>query len=252
MDHIKIFGVRIDKVTFNETVEEVKLFLKGNKTNVIYTPNTEIVMLAKDNEDLRTLLNEGDLVIPDGIGLIHASRLKKKPLPERVTGFDISVKLLEIANDNGYKLFLLGGKEGVAKIAADNILTKYKNIKITGVNSGFFKGTHSGYKGHKEELEVIDKINSDNPDILFVGLGAPKQEKWINENKSKLKCKVIVGNGGTIDILAGVSNRAPKVYQNLGIEWLYRLIKEPSRIKRQMVLPKFALKVIFSSKDIIE
>lgn len=252
MENIKIFGVRIDKVTFNEAVNVVKSFFNNEKTNVIFTPNTEIVMLAKDNNELKEILNKGDLIIPDGIGLVYASRIKRKPLPERVTGFDISLKILEIADKNGYKLFLLGGKNKVAEIAKENLNKKYKNLKVVGFHNGYFKGTHIGFKGHDEEIEVINKINSLKPDILFVGLGAPKQEIWINENKDKLNCKVIIGNGGTIDVLAGVAKRAPIIYQKLGIEWLYRLIKEPSRIKRQMVLPKFALKVIFSTKDIVK
>lgn len=249
---IKLFGVRIDKVTLTEATEKVSNFLKDSSTNTIYTPNSEIVMLAKEDETLKTIINKADLIIPDGIGIVYASRMKKKPLPERVTGVDLSMKILELCNENGYSLFILGGKEGVAKKACEKISDEYKTIKIAGFNSGYFKGTHIGFKGHLEEKAVIDKINSSKADVLFVGLGAPKQEIWINENKDKLNCKVIIGNGGTVDIIAGEVKRAPIIYQKLGLEWLHRLIKEPYRIKRQLVLPKFALKVLFSRKDIIE
>ncbi|EOC99540.1 WecB/TagA/CpsF family glycosyltransferase [Caldisalinibacter kiritimatiensis] len=249
---IKIMGVRVDKVTLNSAEREAKGYLKQNDTNVIYTPNTEIVMAAKKDNKLKRILNDGDLIVPDGIGLVYASRIKKKPLAERVTGYDLSIKLLEIANKNGYKLFLLGGKQGVAKEASEKIKKKYPNIKIAGYHHGYFKGTHIGYKGHDEEKKVIEQINSVNPDILFVGFGAPKQEIWIHNNKHDLNTKLIIGNGGTLDVLAGRVKRAPMIYQKLGLEWLYRLIKEPRRVKRQAVLPLFALKVLFSKNNIVE
>lgn len=251
MDSIKIFGVKILNTTLDDIVKVLEENLKGDKLKTIYTPNTEIVMAAKDDKKLRDLINEGDIVIPDGIGLIYASRIKKKPLKERVTGFDTSIKLLEIANKNGYSLYLLGGKEGVAKTAAENISKNYPNIKISGFHHGYFKGSHLGIENQAEEKEIIYEINKLNPDIIFVGLGFPKQELWIHANKDKIKARVIIGNGGVMDILSGNSKRAPEIYQKLGLEWLYRLIKEPSRIKRQLVLPKFMLKVIFT-KNVIE
>lgn len=252
MNHIKIFGVKVHKTTLDEAKEAVTTFLEGDTARTIYTPNTEIVMTARKDSHLKDLLNQGDLVIADGIGLVYASRLKKKDLPERVTGFDISVKMLEIANEAGLSIFLLGGQEGIAKEASINIIENYPNIKIAGSHHGYFKGTHIGYNDHEEEKKVIDYINSTKPDIVFVGFGAPRQEKWIHENKSKVLCKIMIGNGGTIDILAGRVKRAPDVYQKLGLEWLYRLVKEPSRIKRQLVIPLFVLLVIFSGSNVVE
>ena len=134
MDSIKIFGTRVDKVSLDEAVNIVDEFLKKEGAKTIYTPNTEIIMEAREDENLKKILNNGDLIIPDGIGLIYASKIKKKPLKGRVTGFDLSMKMLEIANENGYSLFLLGGKEGVSKEAGENILKKYPNIKIAGYN----------------------------------------------------------------------------------------------------------------------
>lgn len=249
---IKIMGVRVDKVTLNSALEKVKGFLEGNSPRTIYTPNTEMVMVARKDDDLKDMLNKGDLVIPDGIGLVYASRIKKKALPERVTGYDLSVKMIELASKQGYRLFLLGGKEGVAKEASNRLKSQYPHLKIAGYHHGYFKGAHIGYRGHQEEGNVIERINSSDTDILFVGFGVPRQEKWIHANKDKLKCKVIIGNGGTIDHLAGKLERAPEIYQKLGLEWLYRLIKEPWRIKRQMVLPLFVLHVLFSKDDVIE
>lgn len=251
MNTIKIFGVKIHNTTLEETVDKLKTYLSGNSLKVIYTPNTEIVMSAKDDSSLRDLINKGDMIIPDGIGLVYASRIKKKPLIERVTGYDTSIKLLEIANEKGYGLYLLGGKDGVAKTAAVNIKNKYPNIAIKGFHHGFFKGSHLGLKDQEEENEIIEEINTLNPDIIFVGLGFPKQELWIDSNRHRLKGKVIIGNGGVMDILSGNKKPTPEIYQKLGLEWFYRLMKEPSRIKRQIVLPKFMLRVLFT-KNVVE
>lgn len=251
-DTIKIFGVEIDKLTQVEVVEKIKCFLKEDQTRAIYTPNTEIVMEAKKDERLKQIINDGDIVIPDGIGLIYASRIKKKDLPERVTGFDVSCEILELANKEGYRLFLLGGADGVAKEASENLIKKYPNIRIAGFQNGFFKGAHIGNAGHIEEVKILENINNSEADILFVGLGAPKQEIWIDENKNKLNCKLIIGNGGTVDILAGRIERAPDIYQKLGLEWLYRLVKDPKRIKRQMVIPLFILTILFSREKTVE
>ena len=251
MESIKIFGIKINNISFDEAVAEIKGYLKGDSLKTIYTPNPEIVMGAKDDEKLKTLLNSGDMVTADGIGLIYASKIKGKPLKERVTGYDLSLKLLEIGNNNSYKIYLLGGKEGVAKKAGENIKKDYPNINVVGHHNGYFKGSHNGYENSQEERNIIDEINSVNPDIIFVGLGFPNQERWINTNKDKIKGKVIIGNGGVMDILSGTINPAPDIYRKIGLEWLYRLIKEPSRIKRQIIIPKFILKVLFS-KNVVE
>lgn len=249
---IRIFGVKIDKLTQKEVLTNIKSYLNGEVTRTIYTPNTEIVMEAKKDEKLKNILNDGDIVIPDGIGLIYASKIKKKSLPERVTGCDVSFEILNMANENGYSVFLLGGEEAVSKEAEKRIKENYPNIKLAGAQNGYFKGAHIGHPGHEEELSIVENINSSNADILFVGLGAPKQEIWINENKGKLNCKVIIGNGGTVDVIAGKANRAPKIYQKLGLEWLYRLMKDPKRIKRQMVIPVFILTILFSKEKTVE
>ena len=250
MDNIKIFGIRIDNVSLDEATKIVDGFLQGDRLRTISTPNTEIVMAAKDDEKIKGIINNSDLVIPDGIGLIYGSKIRGKPLKERVTGFDLSIKLLEIANEKGYSLYLLGGKEGVAKKAGENILKRYPNIKLAGFHHGYFKGSHTGYNNHEEEMEIIDEINKAKPDIIFVGLGFPKQETWIAANKDRLPGKVIIGKWGTMDVLAGKSKRAPEIFQRLGLEWLYRLIQEPRRIKRQLALPKFMLHVLFNRRVI--
>lgn len=250
MEKVKIFGVNINNTTLDEVVSLLEDYLGGDKLKTIYTPNTEIVMAAKENNSLRDLINKGDLVIPDGIGLIYGSKIRKKPLRERVTGFDTSMKLLELADKNSHSLYLLGCKDGVAKVAAENIEKDYPNVDVVGYHHGFFKGSHLGLENEPEEEEIIQEINRLKPDIIFVGLGFPKQETWIEANKQRISGKVIIGNGGVMDILAGNSKRAPDIFIKLGLEWLYRLIQDPARIKRQIVLPKFLLQVIFDKNSV--
>lgn len=250
MEKVRIFGVEIQNTRLEDLVLKLEEYLKGDSLKTIYTPNTEIVMAAKEDHNLRDIINKGDIIIPDGIGLIYGSRIKKKPLKERVTGFDTSMKLLEIANRNSYSIYLLGGKEGIAKGAGERINKDYPNIKVAGFHHGYFKGSHLGLKGQAEEERIIEEINKANPDIIFVGFGFPKQELWIDSNKDRIKARLIIGNGGVMDILAGNAKRAPEIFIKLGLEWFYRLMQNPSRIKRQMALPKFLINVILDKESV--
>lgn len=250
METIRIFGVRVDNIDFKYAEGKIREFLRGDRLETIYTPNPEIVMRAREDEKLRRILDQGSLVTADGIGLIYASRIRKKPLKERVTGFDMSIKMLEIANEEGYSIYLLGGEEGVSRLAAENIERDYGNIRVVGHRSGFFKGSHLGQADHPEEMAIVEDINEKKPDLIFVGLGFPRQELFIDHNRDRLDARLIIGNGGVIDILAGITSRAPEAWQKLGLEWLYRLIKNPTRLRRQMILPRFLLEVIFRRKVI--
>ena len=252
MDKLSIMGVRIDNLSMNEVLKIAEEKIEKNEQYIIYTPNTEFIMMCQKDEEFLNLMNESDINIPDGIGLIYAGKIKKHPLKEKVGGYDLSVNLLKMANDKGLKLYVVGGKPGVAEAAMENVREKYPGIKIVGAQHGYFKGTHLGKKGHEEELAVIEDINKHQPHILFVGFGAKKQEQWIEYNKDLINANVIIGNGGTLDGLAGIVKRAPDIFIKLGLEWLYRLMKEPKRIKRQIVLPVFMFKVIFGSKNIVK
>lgn len=252
MEKLSIMGIRIDNKSMDEVMHTAEDKLSKGEKYIIYTPNTEIIMMCQKDPEFLNYMNKSDINIPDGIGLIYASKIKNHPLKGKVAGFDLSMKLLELAEKKQLKLYAVGGKPGVAEDALKNVHEKYPNIKIAGSYHGYFKGAHLGQGGHDEELIVVDEINKQEPDILFVGFGAKKQEQWIEYNKDKINAKIIIGNGGTIDVLAGNVKRAPDLYVNLGLEWLYRLIKEPNRISRQIVLPIFMLKVIFGNKNIIK
>lgn len=252
MKKVDIMGTRINNVTMDETVSICDKKIINGEQYVIYTPNTEFIMMAKKDDEFRDLLNKSDLNIPDGIGLIYAAKIKKHPLKEKVAGYDLTVNLIKLANEKNLKIYFVGGKPGVAEKATQNIKKDYPNVNIVGVSDGYFKGTHLGMPGHDEEKRLIDDINDKAPDMLFVGFGAKKQEQWIEYNKNLINAKILVGNGGTLDGLAGEVKRAPDIYIKLGLEWFYRLMKEPKRIKRQMLLPQFMLKVIFSGNDVVK
>lgn len=252
MNKLSIMGVRIDNLSMNEVLKIAEEKIENNEQYIIYTPNTEIIMMCQKDEEFLNLINDSDVNVPDGIGLIHAGRIKKHPLKEKVGGYDLSVNLLKLANDKGLKLYVVGGKPGVAEAAMKNVRKEYPGIKVVGAQHGYFKGTHLGKRGHEEELEVIEDINKHQPHILFVGFGGKKQEQWIDYNRDLINANVIIGNGGTLDGLAGIVKRTPDIFIKLGLEWLDRLMRDPRRIKRQIVLPVFMLKIIFGNKDIVK
>ncbi len=250
IERISIMGVPISNLSNEETVDLLTERVTNNKKTIIYTPNTEIVMMCQKNEKLSSIIRQGDLVLPDGIGLVVGSKLKRVPLKERVTGVDTSLALVEVAKKHNKKVFLLGGKPGVAELAMKKLNESHEGI-VVGCHHGYFKGVHLGAPGDGEEAVVIEQINRSGADILFVGLGSPNQEQWIYSNQSLVNTNTIIGNGGTIDVLSGQVRRAPVVFQKIGLEWLYRLVKDPKRIKRQIMLPEFIIKIMFGSKDIV-
>lgn len=238
MENVNILGVRIDKVDLKSAVSRVLLLLEKDGASSVFTPNSEIIYLAKDDEEFKKILNSSDLNTADGIGVVYASKILKNPVTERVAGFDLAKNLLPVMNEKKLKLFLFGGKEGVAKKAKEEILKDYPDIDICGVENGYFDSSD----------KIIENINSCEPDFVFVCLGAPKQEKWICENKDKLNAKVLMGIGGSLDVFAKEAKRAPQIFINLNIEWLYRLVKNPSRFGRMLALPKFAFEVLKTSR----
>lgn len=237
--NVKILGVRINNVDMDETMNKIGEFFDNDELNYIYTPNPEIVMRAGRDEEFKKIINSASLNLCDGIGLMIASKLKKKPLKSRVTGYDTSIKILELMNERHLSLFLLGAKPGIAEKAIEKINNDYPNIVIAGYNNGYFNGSHNGHASCDEEEALIQKINDSKTDAIFVGMGAGYQEKFIYYNKDKLKSKLAIANGGVIDVLAGNVKIAPSFIRKIGMEWLYRLIKEPKRFKRQLDIPNF-------------
>ena len=238
---IEILGVPVDMVSQAEAMGVFSGMMEEDGCSLIVTPNSEIVLNASKDTELKSLIQSAGLVIPDGIGLVYASKILKKPLLERVTGIDFLSDILEYLQSYGKPVFLLGGKPGVAELAAQNMKAKYPGLVIV--------GTRHGYYGKDEEKEIVDEINKSGALFLCAAMGSPRQEKFIDAHKPEfLSIRAAMGVGGSLDVWAGVLKRAPEFYQKHGLEWLYRLFQEPSRFKRMLKLPLFLIKVIISKK----
>ncbi len=247
MNKTNIRGVFFDNISMDEAVAICESRVREKRQCVVFTPNAEIVQLASEDEDFKKLVNSSDLTVPDGAGVILASKILKKPLKEKVAGIELGEKLISRSGQTGIKFFFYGSRpetdEGVsvAELAKRKLLEKYPTAQIVGTNDGYVK---------EDGMEaLIEKINESGADCLFVCLGVPKQEKWIAKNRSRLAPCLILGLGGSLDVFAGEAKRAPKLFIKLNLEWLYRLLREPWRLGRMMSLPKFILSVIFSKKE---
>lgn len=230
---IDILGFKISDLTIEEASDIIIERAKQKITTTVFTPNSEIIENFGKDENLTALLNEGDILTPDGIGVVIGSKILGTPLKGRCAGYDVACELLKKGEKENLSFYFFGSKEEVGLKAKENVLKKHPNLKIVGTHSGFFD----------ESEDIASIINEKNPDIVFVCLGAPKQEKWIHQNKDKLQGKVLMGLGGSLDVLAGTAKRAPDIFIKLNIEWLYRLIKQPTRFVRMLALPRFLIKV---------
>ena len=236
-DKVNILGVMVHKVNVEQASDRIIEYISDSEgAKSVFTPNSEIIMAAYRDPEFCNLLNSSDLLTADGIGVVYASKIVKNPIAERAAGYDIACRTLEKLAKLGGSLYLFGSKPGVAELAAANIESRYSGVKVVGMSDGYFDEV--------KEKTIIEDIKSTKPDLLFVCLGAPKQERWISAHKSELGAKVCMGIGGSLDVFAGTVKRAPEFYTKHGIEWLYRLAKQPSRFVRMLDLPRFGLKVL--------
>lgn len=224
-------GVGFDNLTKSQFIDRAKSLIAAGEKGYCVTPNAEIVYEAVQDSDFRDLLNEACLVLPDGAGVILGAKILGTPLQEKVAGIEFGEAICAAMAECGGKVYFLGGKPGVAEQAAAKLVEKYPGLNICGTADGYFK----------DEAEVVAKINELSPDVLFVCLGAPKQEKFMKAHMEELNVHLMLGLGGSLDGYAGIAKRAPQWMINLSLEWLYRLIKEPKRLGRMMRLPKFVL-----------
>ncbi len=240
-----ILGVKVDSVTMDQAVAAVESVIRQEdsrqKMYLIATANAEMVMLAGEDPQLAAILAAADLVVPDGAGVVWAARRTGQSVPERVAGFDLAQQLLAASAKKGYRVYFLGGSPGIAAKAQAAAKAKYGSINFVGVHDGFFQ--------LEETPALIDSINAARADLLFVALGVPKQEKWLDQFKDQLTAKAAIGVGGTFDVMAGVMKRAPLWMQRTNLEWLFRLILQPQRAIRMLALPRFALKILLSKKN---
>jgi N-acetylglucosaminyldiphosphoundecaprenol N-acetyl-beta-D-mannosaminyltransferase len=238
MEKETYFGVDVSPYNYEEIISDIKKRIDQKQTSTIIAVNPEKVMAAEKNAELKELINTATYQIPDGIGILLASKLKGGQIRSRVTGVDMMDRLLQFAQEHNQGVFMYGAKDEVVKSAAENIKSKYPGIHIAGVQNGYVQDAN----------KVVKEINDSKATILFVAMGSPRQELWIREHMSELNTLVYQGVGGSFDVFAGHVKRAPKFFRQLGIEWLYRLLKEPKRLKRQLALPKFLLRVLTSKK----
>lgn len=229
-----VLHVGFDNLTMDEAVSRAEVLLSEEAASYIVTPNPEIVWLCREDEKLKKIVDEAALVLADGIGIIYGARILGRPLKGRVPGIDFITVLLGKMAEKGKSVYLLGAKPGIADKAAQKLTEKYPGLKVCGTADGYFK----------EDGPVIEKINAVSPDLLLVCLGAPKQEYWMAENRDKLNVKLMAGLGGSLDVFAGEVKRAPVFFQKFGLEWFYRLLKEPRRFKRMLKLPMFLFAVM--------
>ncbi|MGI6678075.1 MAG: WecB/TagA/CpsF family glycosyltransferase [Dehalobacterium sp.] len=242
MASLEILGVRVDKVDMMEALCLVDSYIQSGNFHHVITLNAEIIYQAQFNEDLKELINGANLVTPDGAGIVWAAGYLGEPVKERVTGIDLMLEICKQAHHNGWRIFLLGGAPGVAEEASQALREKHPNINIV--------GTHHGYFKEKEEEAVLAQIRQAEPDLIFVALGAPRQEFWIRAHREQLPVKIAIGVGGSFDVVSGRVKRAPLWMQKMKLEWLARLIKEPWRFKRMLSLPKFVLLVMKSKSEL--
>ena len=230
---IDVLGVGFDNVTMAEAVERGMALLHSEGAHYVVTPNPEIVETCRENGAAKAAVNGADLVLPDGIGIIKGAAMLGTPLKEKTPGIEFAAHILERMAGEGLSLYLLGAKPGVAEQAAEKLSAQYPGLKIAGTHDGYFK----------EDGPVVEDIRRSGADCVFVCLGAPKQEFWMAKNGSATGARLLCGLGGSLDVFAGTVERAPKFFCDHGLEWFYRLCKEPKRIGRMMKLPLFLVHV---------
>ena len=230
---IDVLGVGFDNVTMAEAVEQGMALLHSEGSHYVVTPNPEIVEACRENGAARAAVNGADLVLPDGIGIIKGAAMLGTPLKEKTPGIEFAAHMMERMAGEGMSLYLLGAKPGIAEQAAEKLSAQYPGLKIAGTHDGYFK----------EDGPVVEDIRQSGADCVFVCLGAPKQEFWMAKNGPATGAHQLCGLGGSLDVFAGTVERAPKFWCDHGLEWFYRLCKEPKRIGRMMKLPLFLVHV---------
>lgn len=234
MEKENYLGVNVSPLNYEEIIADLRTRMEAGLQSTIIAVNPEKVMAAEKNEELRQLINSSTYQIPDGVGILLASKMKGGKISSRVTGVDMMDRLIRFAAEENHKVFLYGAKEEVVTTAKQKLEEKYPGLNISGYENGY----------EKDNEKIINNINASGAELLFVAMGSPKQELWIRENMGKLNVKVFQGVGGSFDVFSGKVQRAPLFFRKLGIEWLYRLLKEPTRFKRQLALPRFLMKIL--------
>lgn len=237
---VDILGFSISKMNMDETVAYLTEAVHSRQPHQVITANPIIMMDALEHPQRAEALRQAELVVPDGTGLVWAADYGNDPVKERVAGFDLLHELLRKGNDAGWKVYLLGASPEVIPITAKRMQEQFPGIQLVGFRDGYFDSQEDG--------QIVEEIRQAAPDLLFVARATSNQEPWIYKFKQQLQVSVMMGVGGSFDIIAGKLKRAPKLFQLMRLEWLYRLLQEPTRYKRMLVLPRFVFKVKAEAK----
>lgn len=240
MNKVNVLDIRFSNISDEELLNVLKGAFKSDSNLRIVTPNPEIVMAANKSDDLKEMINNSTLVLKDGIGIKIAEKLKGIEGEKRQTGIETLERLLEIADENGYSVYFVGAKDEILQKAIVNIKAKFPNIVVKGQHNGYFKD------GSPEEEQILKDMEEKKPDLLIAAMGFPKQEIFLTKTEAP---KVSIACGGSLDVMSGEVKRAPRWMQKVGLEWFYRLIKDPGRIKRQIVIPVFLWKIVFTKNS---
>ena len=230
---IDVLGVGFDNLTMAEAVERGMELVRSPGAHYVVTPNPEIVEVCREDRSAQAAVNGADLVLADGVGVIKGAAMLGTPLKERTPGIEFAAHLMDRLAEEGRSLYLLGAKPGVAEQAAAKLEAAHPGLRIAGTHDGYFK----------EDGPVVEDIRRSGAEVVFVCLGAPKQEKWMAKHGAATGAHLLCGLGGSLDVFAGVVERAPKFWSDHGLEWFYRLLHNPSRIGRMMKLPLFLVHV---------
>lgn len=235
MNSFRILGVPVHPYTMDGVVKELDSRIETQEQTFVVTANAEIIMSCQEDKDYYSIVSGAEIILPDGAGAVWAGRHLGNEVPERVAGFDLYLELMDLSAKKGYKAFFFGSAPGVAETAKEVCEKRYPGVQIVGCRNGYFKDS--------DVPAIVEEINKSGAQLLFAALGAPKQEKWLSNLRSVLNPIVLMGIGGSFDVLAGKMERAPKWMQDASLEWLFRLYKQPSRFVRMLALPKFVIEV---------
>ena len=239
MSRIDVLGVEFDPVDLRGAVERIVAFAGGRGPKFVITANVEMVMLARRTPEIRAILRRADLVVADGVGVVWGSRTLGRALPGRVPGIDLADRLCAEAARRGWRVYLLGGRPGVAAGAAARLAARHPGLIVAGTAEGYFAAG--------SDADVIRAVRDAAPTLLLAGLGAPRQERWLARHLGVLGAPVVMGIGGAMDVWTGRARRAPRLWQSLGLEWCYRLTREPRRFGRQLAIPHF-MAVVYTER----
>lgn len=235
----KISGFKVDLFNFSQALQFAQAESEEHSIQIV-TINPEMIEYGLKNQEFKQLVLNSDLVVPDGIGIKLALKIKGFHKQEVIPGVEFALKLIELAYNTQQNVALIGAKEDVLQLCKKNLSEKYEGLKIC--------YSHNGYFLENEEAEIVKDLINSKPKVVLVALGSPKQENFISKYKNEFKNTIFIGIGGSFDVYAGVTKRAPVFWQKIGCEWLYRTLKEPKRIKRIFpTLPLFLLRVVFGN-----